>query len=251
MFYTYGVDIANTKSMWTFLKEHFTYSIFNSWNCSKSIAHNVKLHRLNLDGDWAVAMRYLFDEDDSGRLQLYIEDEIREFESENPYYEVFFNGRSGGYLVLVEKQGHKSVIPECVDQYDTYEEFKEQAHCGWLGNCYCSRVSDYKDELRDAVTIVREFDKLCDRLRDLVNEYSKKSFDSDKLEQAVERFDDEYFSDLSKLGLAGPCMEDDRVKLNDIAYYHAFMACFIKCLGEDYSRVATDPDGKYLWLKER
>ena len=246
MFYTYGVDIANTKSMWTFLKEHFTYSIHNSWNHGRSIAHNVKVHRLKLEGDWTVVMRYLFDEADSGYLQMYINDEIREFEEENPYYEVYFNGRSGGYLVLVEKQGHRSVLPECVDQYDTYEEFKTDVKSGWNGY----RVSDFDRELRDAVEIVREFDRLCDRLRDLVNEYSKKSFDSDKLENAVERFDDEYFSDLSKLGLTGPCMEDDRVRLNDIAYYHAFMECFLKCLGEDYSRVATDTDGKYLWLKE-
>ena len=250
MFYKTGVDIASTKSMWTFLKEHFTYSIHNSWNLGRSVAHNVKVHRLNLEGDWWNVLRYLRDEADSGMLQMFIDDEIQEFERENPYYEVFFNGRSGGYLVLCEKEGHKSVIPEYVDQYDTYEEFKKQVHCGWLGNCYCSRVSDYKDELRDAVEIVREFDKLCDRLRDLVNEYSKKSFDSDKLENAVERFDDEYFSDLSKLGLTGPCMEGDRVRLNDIAFYNAFMQCFIRCLGEDYKRIATDHEDKYLWLKE-
>ena len=243
MFYTTGVDISNTKSMWNFLKEHFQYYTMNSWNRGKSIANNVKLHRLDLDGDWTVAMRYLFDEADAGCLQMYIEDEIREFVEANPYYEVYFNGRSGGYLVLCEKDGHKSVLPDCLD-YDTYDDFKTEAH--WDGY----RVFDFDRELRDTVEIVREFDKLCDRLRDIVNEYSKRSFDVDKLEQAVERFDDEYFSDLSKLGLAGPCMEDDRVRLNDIAYYNAFMQCFIKCLGEDYRRVATDPDGKYLWLKE-
>ena len=240
MFYTYGVDIASTKSMWTFLKEHFTYHTMNSWNCMRSIAHNVKVHKLNLDGDWTEVIRYLFDEEDSGMLQMQIADEIQEFERQNPYYEVFFNGKSGGYLVLCEKEGHKSVIPECVDQYDTYEEFKKDIKSDWNGY----RVTDYNWELRDAVEIVREFDKLCDRLRDMVNEFSKKSFDSDKLENAVERFDDEYFSDLSKLGLTGPCMEGDRVRLNDIAYYHAFMECFLKCLGEDYRRVSTDPDGK-------
>jgi hypothetical protein len=174
---------------------------------------------------------------------MYIEDEIRAFEEEHRWYKVFSNGRSGGYLVLCSADNNCSVLPDCLD-YDSYEDFKTDAH--WDGY----RVTDYDRELRDAVEIVREFDKLCDRLRELVNEYSKKSFDSDKLEQAVERFDDEYFSDLSKLGLTGPCMEDDRVRLNDIAYYNAFMQCFIKCLGEDSSRVATDADGKYLWLKE-
>ena len=246
MFYKTGVDICNTKSMWNFLKNHYTYYTMNSWNRSQSIANNVKLHRLDLDGDWTVAMRYLFDEADAGLLQMYIEDEIREFVDENPYYEVFFNGRSGGYLVISEKQGHGSVLPSCVNDYDTYEDFKQGVKDSW----YEERVSDYTRELREAVEIVREFDKLCDRLRDLVNEYSKRSFEVDKLEQAVERFNDEYFSDLSKLSLTGPSMEDDRVRLNDIAFYNAFMQCFVRCLGEDYNRIATDSDGKYLWLKE-
>lgn len=246
MFYKTGVDICNTKSMWNFLKNHYTYYTMNSWNRSQSIANNVKLHRLDLDGDWTVAMRYLFDEADAGLLQMHIEDEIREFVAENPYYEVFFNGRSGGYLVISEKQGRGSVLPECVEEFDTYEEFKEEVKAGW--NYW--NVKDFNRELREAVEIVREFDKLCDRLRDLVNEYSKRSFEMDKLEQAVERFNDEYFSDLSKLSLTGPSMEDDRVRLNDIAFYNAFMQCFVRCLGEDYNRIATDSDGKYLWLKE-
>jgi hypothetical protein len=218
----------------------------NSWNRSKSIAHNVKLYNLKLEGDWTVAMKYLFDETDAGFLQMYIEDEIKNFEEEYPYYKVCFNGRSGGYLVLYNADNHNSVLPDFVDNYDDYEDFKADVKDSWCGD----KVSDYRYELRQIVEVVRAFDKLCDRLRDLVNEYSKRSFDVDKLEQAVERFEDEYFSDLSKLGLAGPCMEGVRVRLNDIAYYNAFMQCFIKCLGEDYNRIATDSDDKYLWLKE-
>ena len=246
MFYTTGVDICNTKSMWNFLKEHYSYYTMNSWNRQKSIANNVKLHRLNLDGDWTVVMKYLFDDADSGLLQMYIEDEIREFEENNPYYEVFFNGRSNGYLVLCEKDHHKTVLPECVDDFDTYEEFKEEVKSGW--NYW--NVKDFNKELRDAVEIVREFDKLCDKLRDLVNGYSKASFDADKLEYAVERFLDEYGDDLVNLGLEGPEMEADRVKLNALADYRAFMHCFLECLGEDRRRITTDTADKYLWLKE-
>ena len=246
MFYVKGVDIASTKSMWEFLHNHFTYYTMNSWNRQKSIANNVKLYNLDLEGDWTVAMKYLFDESDAGLLQMYIDDEIREFERKYPYYEVASNGRSGGYLVIYEKQGHASLLPECVSEFETYEDFKEEIKAGW--NYW--DVKDFNKELRDAVEIVREFDKLCDRLRDLVNEYSKRSFEVDKLEQAVERFNDEYFSDLSKLSLTGPSMEDDRARLNDIAFYNAFMQCFVRCLGEDYNRIATDSDGKYLWLKE-
>ena len=243
MFYTTGVDVCNTKSMWNFLKKHYTYYTLNSWNRQKSIAHNVKLYNLDLDGDWTVAMRYIFDVADSGLLQMQIEDEIREFEEKYPYYEVASNGRSGGYLVIYEKQGHGSILPECVSDYDTYEDFKEDIK-SWSG----APVSDFNRELRDAVEIVREFDRLCDRLRDLVNEYSKKSFDVDKLEDALTRFGDQYGDDLDLLSLEGPVLEGDRVKLNDIDDFNAFMHCFFECFGEDRRRIATN--NGYLWLKE-
>ena len=244
MFYKGGVDICNTKSMWNFLKNHYSYYTMNSWNRQKSIAHNVKLYNLALDGDWTIAMRYIFDEADCAGLQTLIEDEIREFENKYPYYEVSSNGRSGGYLVIYEKQGHGSILPECVSDYDTYEEFKEEAKSGWNGY----RVSDFDRELRDAVTIVREFDKLCDRLRDLVNEFSKRSFDVDKLEDALTRFGDQYGDDIDLLSLEGPELEGDRVKLNDIVDFKAFMHCFYKCFGEDSRRITVN--GGYLWLKE-
>jgi hypothetical protein len=189
-------------------------------------------------------MRYLFDEADSGCLQLYIEDEIRAFEEANPCYRVFFNGHSGGYIVLGNSNDNCSVLPECVTGYYNYEEFKEDVKAGWNGY----RVSDFDRELRDTVEIVREFDKLCDRLRDLVNDFSKRSFDVDKLEDALTRFGDEYCDDLELLELKGPELEGDRVKLNDIMCYSAFMHCFYNCLGEDKKRAACN--NGYLWLKE-
>lgn len=249
MFYRMNVDICNTKSMWNFLKDHFTYYTMNSWNLSKSIANNVKLYNLNLEGDWTIALQYICDEIDSGGLQLLIADEIRDFEEHYPCYKVGFNGRSDGYLVLYSNDKNAkaaSALPPCVADYDTYNEFKEDVKSGWYGY----RVSDFNRELRDAVTVVREFDKLCDRLRDFVNEYSKKSFDVDKLEKAIEIFNDEYFDDLNELNLTGPVMEGDKVRLNDIACYNIFMQCFIKCFGPDYRRIITDSNLKYLWLKE-
>ncbi len=244
MFYKTGVDIASTKSMWNFLHDHFTYYTMNSWNRQTSIANNVKLYNLALEGDWTVAMKYLFDETDCAGLQLEIEDMIKEFETTHPYYEVASNGRSGGYLVIYEKRDHSSILPECVSEFNTYEEFKEEVKSGW--NYW--NVKDFNRELREAVEIVREFDKLCDRLRNLVNEYSKRSFDVDKLEAAIEWFNNEYGDDLTCLELTGPTLEGDRVKLNDLEDYKAFLTCFMICLGEDKDR-ATGADG-YLWLKE-
>ena len=242
MFYKKGIDIANTKSMWNFLHEHDTYHVMNAWNRCKSIAHNVKLYNLDLEGDWSVVLRYLFDDADSGCLQMNIDDAIGEFEESNPYYKVFFNGRSGGHIVLGYDDNNSSVLPSCVADYDCYEDFKEDMKDSGYN------VTDFDRELREAVEIVREFDRLCDRLRDIVNDYSKRSYDVDKLENALNRFEEEFGADIESLGLEGPSLEYDRVVLNDIADYNAFMTCFLSCLGEDRCRVTGNET--HLWLKE-
>lgn len=244
MFYKTGVDIANTKSMWNFLHEHPTYHTMNSWNRQVSIAHNVKLYNLDLEGDWTVVLRYLYDETDSGCLQTNIDDAIREFEESNPYYKVYFNGRSGGYLVLCNSSDSTAVLPSCVADYYSYEDFKEDIKAGYNGY----NVTDFDRELRDAVEIVREFDRLCDRLRDIVNEYSKRSYDVDKLADAVNHFDEEFGDDLESLNLEGPVLEHNQVALNDIIDYKAFMTCFLYCFGEDRNRVANNET--HLWLRE-
>ena len=245
MFYKSGVDIASTKSMWNFLKEHFTYNTLNSWNRQTSIANNVKLYNLNLDGDWTVAMKYMFDKSDSGGLQDMIDSEIQAFNEEHyPNYIAGFNGRSNGYLVLYNMDDNTSVLPPCVATYGTYEDFKEDVKEGWNGY----RVSDFNHELRDAVELVRDFDRLCDKLRDIVNGYSLRSFDVDKLVDAVERFNDAYYDDLVSLGLSGPELEGDKVALNDIVSYKAFMRCLFECFGDNARRITTNDT--HLWLKE-
>lgn len=245
MFYKTGVDIASTKSMWEFLHNHFTYSTLNSWNRQQSIANNVKLYNLNLDGDWAVVIRYFTDATDCGGLQALIDDEIRDFDERHyPLYRAGFNGRSNGYLVLYNTENNTSVLPNCVADYDSYEDFKEDVKAGW--NNY--NVSDFNYELRRAVDLVRDFDRLCDRLRDIVNEYSTRSFDVDKLEAALEWFNNEYGDELICLELEGPVLEGDKIKLNDLEDYKAYLTCFMICLGDAQSK-ATGNNG-YLWLKE-
>lgn len=245
MFYKTGVDISNTKSMWNFLKEHFTYSTLNSWNRLESIANDVKLYKLNLEGDWTNVIRYLTDVADCGGLQLAIEDETLAFNEEHyPNYRVGFNGRSNGYLVLYNSENNRSVLPDCVTDYDTYEDFKEDIKAGWNGY----NVSDFNRELRDAVELVRDFDRLCDTLRDIVNAYSTRNFEEDKLTDAVERFYGEYGDDICELNIQGPKVDGDKIVLYDISNYNAFMHVLFDCFGDDIKRVRYD--NTHLWLKE-
>jgi hypothetical protein len=208
----------------------------------KSVAHNVKLYNLKLDGDWTVALQFLHDEMDTGCLQMFIDDEIREFSRENPGYVVGFNGRSGGYLVLYNSDNYRTILPDCVEQYDTYEDFKLDC------KDYGYRIKDYYRELREVTLVVREFDKLCDRIRDLVNGYSTRSFGDSKLEEVVERFYNEYGDDLDELGLEGPEYMSGKIKLNDVANYKSLLFCLMFLFGSDAQKVETD--NTYIWLED-
>lgn len=184
MFYKTGVDITKAKSMFNFINEHFQYWTMNSWNKLKSIANNVKLYNLNLEGDWCTALEYLNDESDIGGLQSEISDLIWQWEHDHPGYGLGFNGRSAGYLVIYnhdKKNGtvnFKSILPECLQGFDSYEEWKESITEPWYGSR--DTVGNYISILREYTELIRSFDKLCDEIRNLVNVYSTFDYDADK-----------------------------------------------------------------------
>lgn len=168
-FYKTGVDIANTKSMFNFLKNHNMYDTTNRWNQLKSIGHNVKLYNLCLDGDWENALVHLHDDD-----WFIVNRIIKDWEEVHPGYQVGFNGRNGGYLVLYNEHNYKNILPDWIVDYDDYEDFKQ-----WVREYYSNRLSDINPELLKYVKIVRDFDKLCDELRTYVNDLSLQSVDSE------------------------------------------------------------------------
>ena len=155
MFYQTGIDITNDKQMFNFLKNHFEYWTMNSWNRLSSIANNVKLYNLNLTGDWCVALS-LLEAGDYDTISMIIHD----WEREHPGYKVQFNGRCGGYLVLTNKGSNRHVLPEEITDSVDYEDYKE--YC----REYLGSVKMNRRVLVDYVTLVRDFDKLCDELRD-------------------------------------------------------------------------------------
>lgn len=178
MFYKKGVDITNAKSMFNFINNHFKYWTMNSWNQLKSIAHNVKLYNLDLDGDWATALEYLMDENDIGGLQDSIRDLIWCWEEEHPNYSLGFNGRSAGYLVMYNHNpdkntvNYRSILPECLQGYDTYEDWKNSIK----DSIYHENVKDYLPMLKEYTELIRSFDTLCDELRNIVNSYSTMNY---------------------------------------------------------------------------
>lgn len=160
MYYVTGLDVDNTKQCFNFIKDHFRYWTMNPWNRIESIANNVKLYNLDLDGDWTDVLDFL---NTTGYDDLYYF--IKKFEDTHEGYRVGFGGRSGGYLVLRNSCNYQSIVPDYIEDSETYEDFKN--YCKQYGGlCY------YRAELGSYAKLIRDFDKLCDDLRDYVNTIS-------------------------------------------------------------------------------
>lgn len=226
MFYTKGVDITKDKSMFNFITEHPTYFIGNSWNRTRSIAHNVKLYNLGLEGDCSRALAHL----ESGEYDT-INWMIQDWEREHPGYSVGFNGRSGGYLVLGNKGNARSVFPETLD-YETYEDYKADMRD------YYGSVKANRDELVEFVRLVQAFDRLCDEIREFVNELSKLSYELEEMQKIVENFNDIYADDLELLGF-----ED--LTVNEAGEVDITEIYTLQCLAEAFQRLADRTEVGY------
>ena len=231
MFYKTGIDITKDREMFEFLKGHFEYPTMNSWNLLYSIANNVKLNRLGLTGDWWVALELL----ENGEYDN-LNWTIQEWQEEHKGYEVYFNGRRGGYLILKYKDYNGSILPESILDNDTYEDYKE-----WCRKNYGS-VKANRDELISFTKLVQDFDKLCDQLRDYCDELSQLKFEVIEMEKSVDRFNEEYADDLELLGFESlQCDSDGKVDVSEIYT--------LTCLYEAFLRVADRTDSGYVLRK--
>ncbi|MCX9028536.1 MAG: hypothetical protein OIN86_10200 [Candidatus Methanoperedens sp.] len=101
--------------MIAFLHGHFRYYTMNSWNRLTSYARNVKIQNLSLTKEQrSRAYDIIYAED----TFIEINERIRMFNEEHGYaYQASFNGRSGGYIVLLkggkEPSGYRSYCARC------------------------------------------------------------------------------------------------------------------------------------------
>ena len=227
MFYKKGIDITNDRQMFEFLAGHFTYPTMNYHNYLYSIANKVKLYNLCLSGDWCVALSLL----ENGEYET-LEIMIRDWELEHPGYEVYFNGRSGGYLILKAKDSNGSFLPDDILESDNYEDYK--SYC----RHYYGSVKANRDDLVFYTNLVRDFDRLCDELRDYCDELSNLKFEIIEMEKSVYDFNERYGDDLELLGFKPlQCDEDGAVNVEEIAT--------ILSLFEAFTRIADRSDSGY------
>lgn len=172
-FYFEGLKEKTLEQKYEYLKNHFSYDIMNSWNKLKSIANNVKIHKMGLTMKQENKFFELV-ELDADFLNYEFENIIKEFE-ELTGTEVFFNGRSGGYLVIVPdfeiskrwQHIYEWLGVEDILYFETYREYKERQN-EYDGGCfyqYFPKNYSRKQEIEKAYYVVKAFDKLCDVLR--------------------------------------------------------------------------------------
>lgn len=237
MFYTKGVDITNDKQMFNFLKNHFQYPIMHG---TKTIANNVKIYNLRLSGDCWTALSFLQD-DNYFVVNMMIED----WEAEHSDYKVGFSGRSGGYLVLYSADNyHRGVLPDDLDCED-YEEYKS-----YCKECYGS-VRANRKYLVETVKLVQDFDRLCDEIRDYVDDLSNRNFLIDAMEDSVERFNEQYAEDLEYLGFDPLHVELDKVDISEINQVVSLYEAFIRVADKRDLGYRIERDGDYVYYVVR
>ena len=236
MFYVTGIDISSDKQMFNFLKDHFQYYTMNSWNRLKSIAHNVKIYNLKLSGDHWTALTFLQD-DDYFVVNMMIED----WEAEHPGYKVGFNGRSGGYLVLYSDSSNCCVLPEDVDECESYEEYKR--YC----REYYGSVKANRWDLVRTVKLVQDFDRLCDEIRDYVDDLSNRNFLIEAMKESVERFNEQYAEDLEYLGFEPLAVELDKVDISEISQVVSLYEAFIRVASKRDLGYRIERDTDYVY----
>lgn len=206
LFYKGAINKRSGKALFNFLNEHFTYYTMNSWNGLESIANKVKIYELGLEGDKWLALGLLQNDDYESLNSM-----IYNWEEEHPNYEVVFNGRSGGYLVLTNKNDNINVIPNWISDYDNYEDFKANV------KDYYETIKNCLDDLNYYVELVQSFDKLCDEIREYVNELSltdKEKLAEDELQGIVDNFNYAYEQDLMNMKI-----EELEVSKDEKGYY--------------------------------
>jgi hypothetical protein len=176
--------MRSREAMVAFLSSHGRYWTMNSWNRSTSYANCVKVHRLDLTPE---QLRQAWDMLDMPEVYDAIHRVLGEWTEKHDWrWQVGFNGRSGGYLVLyqgaLDYQNARTAQCDVCGKLTWHDKEQPCTSDGCGGTLrvlpkprpqivtYPGRGLDesenYADwsltDLRDRVRLVQDFDRLCD-----------------------------------------------------------------------------------------
>ena len=178
------VDTRRREDVIRFLRGHGRYWTMNSWNRSSSYANCVKVHRLDLTPQQLETAWEMLDVPQVyDAIHSILEDWARKH---GWRWQIGFNGRSGGYLVLYQGGlDHKNARTARCDECAKLTWHKQDTPCT-SDDCdgtlrvlakpqpqvatYPGRGLDDDDEfedwsmeeLRDRVRLIQDFDRACD-----------------------------------------------------------------------------------------
>ena len=168
MFYK-EVNTTSKDEMISFLKNHFRYFTMNSWNGLTSYANNVKLHNLGLTNKQLEKAYDMLISNESEDIDISLYNQmiydVKEAFNQETGYQVGFNGRSGGYLVLYDTNSKGETLVRSIDDLETFEDWEIE-------------------DLQERVKLVSAFDKCCDEMRnvllDILENYDLVSYEYEK-----------------------------------------------------------------------
>lgn len=165
VFFT-GLKEKTLEQKFQYIKNHYVYNVMNSWNRLQSIANNIKIYNLELTNEQIDKFFELISIDEEllyANLQFSIED-FEDITNTN----IFFNGRSNGYLVIVPKfdQYNKRMnildlfFDDNIYDYETLREFKKDS----LDVSYGKTNADINENLEQCYYLLKSFDLLREEL---------------------------------------------------------------------------------------
>lgn len=180
------MDKDNRDAMIQYLENHFRYNTMNSWNQSTSYANCVKVHRLDLPEE---IMQKAFDMFDSSEIYDVFGRLLHDWaDAQSWEWQVGFNGRSGGYLVLYRGGlDWKNARTAKCDHCGKLTWHKQDTPCtsDWCNGTLhvlekpmpqifsqpgksVDQDEDFSEwdieSLKDRGKLIQEFDRLCDEI---------------------------------------------------------------------------------------
>lgn len=154
--------IRSLAGKFDYIKNHFTYWPYNSWNGGQNIANKVKVDEMDLGRERINRVFEMMDADNE-EYWFHINNYLDE-ECEDRGLQVGFNGRSAGYLVLYshDKKSGDVLMGEYWD-HNSYREWLAYYAEGWD---YHAAQADLRYMIERDFEIVRSFDQLCDNMRE-------------------------------------------------------------------------------------
>ncbi|MBT4814329.1 MAG: hypothetical protein HON70_01445 [Lentisphaerae bacterium] len=178
------VDMRRRKTMTGFLRDHRRYWTMNNWNRSASYANCIKIHKLGLTTE---QLENAWEMLDMPQVYDAIHVVLEEWAIKHEWlYQIGFNGRSSGYLVLYQggldyEHARTAQCDECWKlTWHKQDTPCTSDYCGGTLRVLCKprpqivtypgrgldESGDFKDwtmdELRERVRLIRDFDQVCD-----------------------------------------------------------------------------------------